>query len=86
MVFGTVSRLWMCYCLTVSEGTHPALQVTSDPTDRIEFLAISPHSNLVAMATKHGVISCWDVGGSLCILVSCHGNDVINNDVIMMSF
>ena len=56
----------------VTEGTHPAVQVTSDPTDSIAFLSVSPHSNLVAVATKHGVLSIWDVSGSLYILVSSH--------------
>ena len=54
----------------VTEGSHPAVLVTSDPNDSIEFVSVSPHSNLVAVATKQGVLSIWDVSGSLCILVS----------------
>ena len=63
-----------CSCFVsfpVTEGTHPAVNdVTSDPNDGIAFMASSAHSGLVAVATKQGVLSTWDVGGSLCVTVS----------------
>ena len=54
----------------VTEGTHPAVEVTSDPKDTIEYMACSAYSNLVAIATKHGLLSTWDISGSLYIMVS----------------
>ena len=60
--------------LPVTEGSHPAVQVTAESADEIISIAVSPHSNLVAVATKHGLLSLWDVSGSLCILVRCHGD------------
>ena len=59
---------------TVTEGSYPAVQVTSDPADTISLVSVSPHSDLVAVATKQGKLSVWNISGSFCILVSCHGN------------
>ena len=61
----------------VTEGTHPAVRVTSDRTDSIAFIAVSLQSGLVAVATKQGVLSVWDIGGSLCILVSSYMNCIM---------
>ncbi|CAI8029167.1 Baculoviral IAP repeat-containing protein 6 [Geodia barretti] len=54
--------------LEVTEGSHPAVQVTAESADEITTIAVSPHSNLVAVATRLGILSIWDIGGSLCIL------------------
>lgn len=61
---------WDGFPFPVTEGTHPAVEVTSDPNDSVAFLASSSHSSLVGVATKQGVLSVWDVSGSLCIVVS----------------
>lgn len=54
----------------MTESTHPAVEVSSDPTDAISFLASSAHSRLVGVATKQGVLSVLDVSSCLCIAVS----------------
>lgn len=52
------------------------MEVTSDPKDSVTLVASSAHSKLVAVATRQGGLSTWDVSGSLCIMVSPVDNDV----------
>ena len=59
-----------CVVLPVTEGTHPAVVCVAGEEDCITCISTTSNTDLVAVGTKQGRITVWDVNRVLFIMAS----------------